>query len=272
MKIYAICLVRNELDIIDRTIEHALGWADKLLIVDNASDDGTWERIQERKGNRLIPVTRTEDLYSDALRGRGFNAFRSELEEGDWWAIQDADEFFYDDPRSFLPRIEHKYHVVASKKVDRRIPKEWTEGPDALQEAPPPTPQGIPYFTSYAWSELRFFRHRPRLKWPEGAIWPKRIGIVAPERIRVEHYPLRSLEQVRKKYEEKIAVHHQDPRFFRHIASAEDWKDMLPDKQELLYDDGEQDIFQRVSTRNDLNTRSYKYLIKRIFHSLGIWP
>ncbi len=271
MKIYAICLVRNEVDIIDITIKEAKQWVDKLLLIDNGSDDGTWERIQAWESEQVVPVERTTAPYADALRSHAFKAFKNEMKKGDWWAIQDADEFFYENPRKFLPQIASKYHAVASKKVDRRLPKECAENTQA-SETPSIDPKGFPYFAPFAWSEIRFFRHRPRLQWPEGMNWPRRVGIVAPEKIRVEHYPFRSLEQVNKKYKEKIAVHREDPRFFRHISQAKKGTDLLSKKDQLLYDDGEQDIFQRVRTKNDLTTRSYKYLIKRILHGLRIWP
>ena len=45
-KIHAICLVKDEDDIIAYTLEKALVWADYIYVYDNGSTDRTWEIVQ----------------------------------------------------------------------------------------------------------------------------------------------------------------------------------------------------------------------------------
>ena len=42
-KIHAICVVKNEVDIIEACLRSAEQWADRIIVYDNKSDDGTWE-------------------------------------------------------------------------------------------------------------------------------------------------------------------------------------------------------------------------------------
>ena len=43
MKIHAICLTRNEADVIEPCLLEAAQWADRIYVYDGASTDGTWE-------------------------------------------------------------------------------------------------------------------------------------------------------------------------------------------------------------------------------------
>ena len=56
-KIHAICVVKNEVDIIEACLRSAEQWADRIIVYDNKSDDGTWEARYCQKlciGNRRI--------------------------------------------------------------------------------------------------------------------------------------------------------------------------------------------------------------------------
>ncbi|HIF6281027.1 TPA: glycosyltransferase [Raoultella ornithinolytica] len=44
-KIYALMTVKNEADIIIETLDKASVWADKIFILDNNSNDNTWELL-----------------------------------------------------------------------------------------------------------------------------------------------------------------------------------------------------------------------------------
>lgn len=45
MRIYAICLIKNEGDIIAECLLHALKFCDRIFVLDNGSTDGTWETV-----------------------------------------------------------------------------------------------------------------------------------------------------------------------------------------------------------------------------------
>jgi glycosyltransferase involved in cell wall biosynthesis len=55
MKIFAIMVVKNEVDIIAHTLRAASEWCDQIYVLDNGSDDGTWEVVEQMaRENRAI--------------------------------------------------------------------------------------------------------------------------------------------------------------------------------------------------------------------------
>jgi glycosyltransferase involved in cell wall biosynthesis len=54
MKIHALSVVKNEVDIIEDTLRAAVSWADSIYVLDNGSHDGTWEAVQ--KLGRELPA------------------------------------------------------------------------------------------------------------------------------------------------------------------------------------------------------------------------
>src|ERR1700751_529863 len=47
LKIHALCLVKNEVDVLQESLISALNWCDQIYIFDNGSNDGTWELVQK---------------------------------------------------------------------------------------------------------------------------------------------------------------------------------------------------------------------------------
>lgn len=52
MRIYSLCLVKDEADIIEYTLSRAAEWSHRIFVMDNGSTDGTWELVQ-RLARRL---------------------------------------------------------------------------------------------------------------------------------------------------------------------------------------------------------------------------
>ncbi|MBA4057529.1 MAG: family 2 glycosyl transferase, partial [Marivirga sp.] len=190
MKIYAICVVKNEADIIQYSLRHAAGWADKVIVFDNGSTDGTWEKVKELKNHKIVPFKQDNKPYSDGLRADIFNAFKNELVEGDWWVIQDSDEIFDQSPREFIQRQSGYFHHINGKKIDFcfdlnqletiRFSGEFSKDISLFD-----------HYTPEAWSEPRAIKHRPNLEWTEKKIWPTHMGLVCKNAINIRHYPLR---------------------------------------------------------------------------------
>ena len=51
MKLNAICIIKNEADIILETLNNALRFCDTIYVFDNGSTDGSWELICEKALN-----------------------------------------------------------------------------------------------------------------------------------------------------------------------------------------------------------------------------
>jgi Glycosyl transferase family 2 len=198
MKIFSICCVRDENDIVGETLEAALSWSDRIFVFDNASADGTWETVQEiaRKNSRIEIVGHDDRTFTDELRGEIFESCRSVAAAGDWWCRLDSDEIYIDDPHRFLANVPDKYGFVYSASFDfyftdvdlrsyEKDPSKWLAQPvrERLK------------FYQNNWGEPRFVRHRNDLHWA-GLVWPANRGRIFPSRIRLKHFPYRSPAQM----------------------------------------------------------------------------
>ena len=106
-------LVKNEADIVANVIKDAEKWADRIFIMDNGSTDGTWEIVQSLKNDIVVPWKQDFRPYSNGLRADVFNEFRHEASDGDWWCFKlDADEFYYDNPKEFLAKMNIQYQAI----------------------------------------------------------------------------------------------------------------------------------------------------------------
>jgi hypothetical protein len=217
MKIFSICCVRDENDIVGDTLEAALNWSDRIFLFDNGSIDGTWETVQDIAGrtSRIEIVGRDSRTFTDELRGEIFEAHRGVASPGDWWCRLDSDEIFIDNPASFLARIPDKYGFVFSATLNfyltdvdlrhyERDPLEWLARP--IQERL--------RFYQNNWSEPRFVRHRHDLNWA-GSIWPNNRGRTFPVRMRLKHFPYRSPAQISSRLE----IRQQQPNLFKHESN-----------------------------------------------------
>src|SRR6478672_3695702 len=103
-RVYGICLVKNEDDIIEQSLTFAAAYCERIYVLDNGSTDDTWEIVLDlaRKHTKIVAFEQTFEPYGDWLRARVFNAVHRELSDNDWWMILDADEFLAEDPRPAL--------------------------------------------------------------------------------------------------------------------------------------------------------------------------
>ncbi len=239
MRIFAITLVKDELDIIDAYLDGTSAWADRILVLDNGSTDGTWERIQARADDCVVPYERYEGPYSNALRERVFNAFRDEAEEGDWWCVKaDVDEFYLEDPRGFLAGVPSEYGRVRKKSIEYCISEEQSRSErfsgDFAQDR-----HLLRFVKPLAHLETRFYRHRPELVWHAGRRDPEGGDPPWPQPILCAHYQFRSPQQMQKRFEiRKAAKANRQDRHFQHVVGS-DWRAQLAREQDLIRDRGE---------------------------------
>ena len=109
MRIYAICLVRDEEDIVEYSLNKASEWADKIFVLDNGSIDNTWNIVNSLSDEKIIPVGIINKKYKESHRAIVYNLYKDLAKKGDWWCIKlDIDEIYYDKPRDFLRMVPHK--------------------------------------------------------------------------------------------------------------------------------------------------------------------
>lgn len=201
-KIYSLLLVKNEADIIRESLLAAIKWSDKVIVMDNGSQDGTWEIVQElaQEYPRIVAFMQYTGSFHIGLRAKAFRAFRHEMTCNDWWCVRlDADEFFSEDPRIFLGKLPHKYTCVKKISTDYILTQEDIQTYDFTGDFSVDQ-QYITHHLPEKRKERRFIRHRPWLIWCERWRYPHPIGRTAKAYIAVDHYQYRSPQQMEKRF------------------------------------------------------------------------
>ncbi|MFP3959901.1 MAG: glycosyltransferase family 2 protein [Spirochaetaceae bacterium] len=240
MKIFGLMLVKDEADIIAEVLNHGRQWADRIIVQDNGSTDGTWEIVQDMADDVIVAWKQDLRTYNNTLRADAFNAFRHEAEQDDWWCYKmDSDEFYVDDPREFLAAVPWPYHVVFKKSIDYVITSEDVREHTYADDFEANRSSGLyRYVKPVAHSEARFFRHRNRLDWPAGTIAPKYRGPRYPKPILVRHYQFRSPQQMQRRLDLRNAVpKDKQGKPFRHIRQTH-WQELLVPRSDAIPDQG----------------------------------
>lgn len=271
MKIYGICLIKNEADIIEYCLHETSKWADKIIVYDNGSSDGSWEIVNRLSitNQKIIPWKQDSKPYHDGLRGEAFNAFKHELVKGDWWAIVDADEFFMKNPSEFLKKVPSYYHLIKTISYEYLVTNEDVEEYLLVNHFPEDL-AFLKYYKPQAYSENRFMRHRKGLKWNpnERMKWPQYSGVVFPTHLPLKHYQYRSPEQIQKRLTVRKQATQDGYAYFRRDLKT-DWKEIIKPRNEVLLESNE----MTYKTFKDVNViPKYKQIIHIILHFLGIWP
>ena len=227
MRIHGMSLVKNEADVIRQSLVAALEWADAIYVYDNGSDDGTWAIVCElaTAHPQIVPYKQEARPFGQFLRGELFRRYRSEA--GDWWVTLDADEFYVDDPRTFLREVPERFGEVWSASfeyyfTDRDVAR-YEDDPRAYADDVPVS-EKLRYYVNN-WSEPRFFRDTPQVRWDAGDAWPEGLGAAYPERIRLKHYQYRSPSQMQRRIVSRRDAFGPS---FRH--------ELLPDWEQVILD------------------------------------
>ena len=233
-KIYSLLLVKNEADIIRASLLAAIQWSDKVIVMDNGSSDGTWEIVQEMAAQNpcIEAFMQYKGGFRIGLRAKAFKAYRQEMTRNDWWCVRlDADEFFSEDPRTFLSRIPRQYNTVKKISTDYVLTKEDIEyhtftGNFSIDR------QHITHYLPEKRKERRFIRHSPWLVWCEKWRYPHPLGRTAKTCIAVDHYQYRSPQQMKKRFMTRQQAKKDGCGSFLH-ENGNDWTDYLWSNQQL---------------------------------------
>lgn len=99
MRIVSVTCIKNEIDIAEAFVRHALGVVDQMIVLDTGSTDGTRDVLASLRAAGL-PVDVRDDGDPDYLQARRMTAMMVDAVErhrADWVMPLDADEF----PRPF---------------------------------------------------------------------------------------------------------------------------------------------------------------------------
>lgn len=146
MLLYGVSMVRNEANIIETNVLYHLAMGfDRILVVDNDSDDGT-DRVLKRLG-RDPRVRWTRDT-GGFQQGRVFTQLAREafLEGADWVAPVDADDFWYAPKGNFRQVLEETpaaaLRVWMIDFIQRR--EQWAADKDELRYMTWRNPEPVP--------------------------------------------------------------------------------------------------------------------------------
>src|SRR3989442_6343109 len=192
-KLYGICQVKNEDDIIAQTLTYALRHCTKIFAIDNGSTDESWNIVQSLSEQypQIVPLVQTYEQFSNELRALAYNKYHSELSDQDWWMILDADEFLAEDPQPVIQRaIRDKADVIRAWQIQFFYTdvdhQNWLSGKDS---------RDIPIFIRRRyyiinWQENRLFRNDPTRLWDTrvNKYYPDSLTKVCRQRILNRHY------------------------------------------------------------------------------------
>jgi len=233
MKLNAICLVKNEDDIIEQTLTYATRHCDRIFVIDNGSTDRTWEITRELAGRypQIVPFEQTTLPYDDGLRARVYNQVHGEFTDDDWWMILDSDEFLAEDPKPVIETaVRQKADIIRSWQIQfyftERDLKDWEEGRDSNDR--PIFQRRRHYLIN--WQEPRLFRNQRTRPWNalRSSTVPDGLKKVCRRRILNRHYQFRDPEQIEK----RLRLRFGHPSFRAHVRSAE-WRSVVRDSREL---------------------------------------
>jgi glycosyltransferase involved in cell wall biosynthesis len=272
LKILGICLIKNEGDIIEETLRYAATWCDHIIVDDNGSEDGTWETVQRlaKELPSIIPWRQKKQPYHDQLRGQAFREFRHLAGPGDWWTKLDSDERYIDEPRAFLAGVPLRHHVVWAAQFQYYFTEEDLQAWEAGVSRAQPVHQRLHHYR-LDYAETRFFRHRAGLVWPEGASWPRHLGIVHPQMIRNRHFQYRSPEQIQRRLETRQQAMREGCGTFQGYCDEKSWREKVVPAASCE-DDRKPGVWKIDYAKIPRHLeKTWHRILKYTMHATGVW-
>ncbi len=234
MKLNAICMVKNEADVIEETLLNAAAFCHKIYVFDNGSDDGTWEIVQRLADSyeNIEVAFHSFEVFKNQLRNRVYNKYHQLYSRDDWWYILDADEMLVEDPKPRLEKAMAKgkdcMHVWQAQFYFTDKDQENYH----LEDMSQPTSMRRNYYR-INWREVRFFQNDPNQDWPEtvtGRIPPFRGKFYQDSPI-CRHYAQRTPEQIKMRNQLRI----NNPYSFFHIKNKSKSSWIMPASNLFTY-------------------------------------
>jgi SAM-dependent methyltransferase len=202
-------MVKNEADIIEASVRHNLHFLDALVVLENASVDGTRDILMElvREGLPLAVVDDPEAAYAQARKMTDLLATVTRVFRPDWVAPLDADEFIgAEAPGLFREELSE----VAAGEVLAMPWKTYvpTAADDAHEKNPARRIRHRRAVEAPLWSKVVV----PQREWLRGPVAlesgshsarpaeaPRALPIRMARRVALGHFPIRSVEQILSK-------------------------------------------------------------------------
>ena len=277
MKIFAICMMKNDADIIEYLLTESSKWAYKIFIYDNGSTDNSWEIVKElaKTNEQVVPFMKEDIMFRPYLRKKVFDKYKDLAQEGDWWCLSlDTDEFYIDDPREFLPKVPKIYQAVISESYEYKLTWEDIEEFEFTNTSPHDA-ELLQYYSPKTYGELRFFRHRDKFVWEDKSYPPRRVGVKYLKGIRLKHLQYRSPLQIQKRLDLRRKVMESGYRKWKH-DDYERWEEKIEYRKNLIKETPDfpnhGPKYPHLHLSKRLVSRIRSRYIPFVMHNLGIWP
>jgi glycosyltransferase involved in cell wall biosynthesis len=232
-EINALCLIKNEDDIISQTLNHALLYCHKIFVIDNGSTDSTWDIVKTlaSENQRIVPYTQTFSPYCRGLRKIPFLELCAGIPQDSWWLVLDADEFLAEDPNLVIQQaMREGANLIRTWQIQFYFTEiDFLNCEKGIDNRKTPIIHRRRYY-EINWQEKRLFRNIEGLIWKDHNNTPTNLGRPCSRLIMNRHYPYRDPEQIMKRLDtkpKKSSVNGQpDPNA---------WKSLIKDSRALKY-------------------------------------
>jgi glycosyltransferase involved in cell wall biosynthesis len=248
-RIHAICLVKNEGDVIAQTLHHASQFCHKIYVFDTGSTDDSWKQVQLINNSVVVPFRQEKVSYSEGLRAQVFNTVRKYCATGDWFLNLDADEFLAENPQKAIKIAEQEEATQINTLqynfyfTDKDC-EDYRKGHDSRSR---PIAQRRRYYR-FVNIEQRLFRVREDLTWPEHNDTKHPSGYQIPVGVKKHkkcsykipncHYQYRDPEQIKLRLETRRTARMANQSSFLHYKSLDegiDWTQSIVPSELLHY-------------------------------------
>lgn len=163
----------NEADIIDETVESALKNVDTLMVLDDGSTDGTWERLEKFKSRLEYLVKKPNGKPKMWGQNHLLSVVRKRFKPSDTWVqIIESDIMICDtNIRDAISRFSVNDMAVHWQLLNA-VRSDWADGDDEYPNWSKPISEVLPRFH---WYEKMLYTFRPvsELVYVETKPWPK---------------------------------------------------------------------------------------------------
>jgi hypothetical protein len=229
MKLRAVCVCRNEADVIGETLQRAAAFCDEIYVYDLGSTDGTAEIVREHEDHKVhlfdsIPLPFHEGRHADVWHSLRRGAAGS-FQPLDWYMILDADEQMIQDPRPVLfAPVYRRVNLQRTWQLNHYFTRSdydaWAQGDRR------PCARRLRFFRVVNLEE-RFFRWPPGEDWPNAPSAEHPLGCKLPLSCRDEgwriflnrHFQYRSPEQIIRRFETRSINRREGGATFPHWKS-----------------------------------------------------
>lgn len=229
-RIHAICLVKNEADVIAETLVHAGRFCHRIYVWDNGSTDDTWQQVQSVASPVIVPFRREAKPFHDGLRAEVFHAVKHDCAPGDWFLILDADEFLARDPFEAIAVAEREGATqINTLQYNFYFTDRDMVAYEAGQEDRTRSIRERRRYYRFVNIEQRLFRFSPQMSWPTTIDEQRPRGYAIPPglkkcsaRLPNGHYQYRDPEQMRLRLDTRKAARAANGANFVHYRSLDD--------------------------------------------------